>query len=360
MLAIDTAEAVKSAARPATPDEIDFGKTFTGNFFIMEHLHGRWQNARIESLDKFRIHPAAVVFHYGQAIFEGLKAYRQPGGGIALFRAEMNARRLNSSAERLDMPTVEEEHFFDAVSTLVRLERDSVMPPPGSLYLRPTMVGSEPCIRVSSANEYIFYILALPAGPYFKGATAGPGSIDVLVTRKVVRASRGGTGAAKTSANYAGTLGIIAEAKKIGCSQVLFLNAHEGDLVEEMGGMNVFFVVDGVMVTPPLDGVILPGITRDSVIRLAKDLDIRCEEKPVSIQAIEDGIQSGAVTEAIACGTAATVTCIGALHFEDGRALEIGDRTAGPITRKLYSRLMAIQYGEAPDTHEWIREIVAP
>jgi len=344
-------------AKPLDPSQIDFGKTFTPNLFRTEFRDGDWQEPRIEPLRPFELHPGAIVLHYAQTIFEGLKAYPHKDGRIVLFRPEMNARRFNRSAQRMALPEVEEDFFLDAVRQLVETERFHVPPAPGSLYIRPTMIGSEPSIGVKRAKECVFFILALPAGSYFKEARSGPGAVNVLVSESVARVCPGGTGSVKAGGNYAVTLQITQEAVRKGCSQVLFLDAFERRRIEEMGGMNVFFVRDGELVTPPLSDTILAGITRDTILHLARDLEIPARETVLEIEQVVEEINNGRISEAIACGTAAAVTGIGALHFEGGSVVRIGEGQPGPITSRLYERLVGIQYGELPDEHGWIHEV---
>jgi len=325
----------------------------------MEYREGSWQDPRIESLRSFDLHPAAIVFHYGQAIFEGLKAFRHADGKIVLFRPEMNADRLNRSAGRLDMPAIDAGFFLEAASALVDHESSFVPPAPGSLYLRPTMIGIEPCIGVKSANEFLFYILALPAGSYFKEVIDNAGSIRVLISESSTRAARGGTGNVKAAGNYAASLKITSLAKSLGCAQVLFLDAVERSYVEEMGGMNIFFVKNDTLITPSLSDTILAGITRDTILHLARDFGIPVQEEPVHIGDVISGIQSGTITEALACGTAASVTGIGAFQFEDGHAISVGYTCPGPLTNMLFDRIRSIQFGEFPDDHRWLFQVRA-
>ena len=340
-------------------EDVEFGTMFTPNMFMMHYRDGAWRDARIEPLTKICLHPGATVFHYAQEVFEGLKAFRQTSGNIVLFRPEMNARRMNQSARRLAMPDIPEDVFLEAVSRLVEVERDNVPPSPGCLYIRPTMIGIQPLVKVAAANEYLFFILTLVTGPYFKGTSGrDPGAVDVFVAQSVTRASPGGMGAVKAGANYAGTLNITAKAvKEFGCGQVLFLDARNGQLIEEMGGMNVGFVVDGCLVTPPLSGTILPGVTRDSLLTICKDLGIPTRVEPIEIEQLVAGLTSGRVTEAFACGTAAVVTGIRSFKFEDGRVVQVPGQTPGPVSQALFDRLRAIQYGDYPDRYGWVRVV---
>jgi branched-chain amino acid aminotransferase len=268
----------------------------------------------------------------------------------------MNARRMNQSAERLSMPPIDEALFLEGLSRLVEHERFYIPAAPGSLYLRPIMFGTEACIGVRSSSDFIFYVLALPTGAYFK-ESRGTGMVDVLVSESVARAAKGGTGHVKAAGNYAVTLQVIMEARRKGCAQVLFLDAAERTRVEEMGGMNVFFVRDGELITPPLNQTILNGITRDSMLRVAPDLGIPAREEVIHIDDVVRDIESGRITEAIACGTAAVLTGIRSLQFENGRVVRLPGDTAGPVTSAVYDRLVGIQYGEHPDPYGWITEV---
>lgn len=342
-------------ANPLDPSRIAFGKTFSPHFFVAEYRDGGWTGARIAPLEPFSLHPGALVLHYAQEIFEGLKAFVQPDGGVALFRPGMNARRFQASAERMAMPKVDESLFLDAVLGLAETDRAWVPEYPGSLYIRPAMIATQPYIGVGSSTEYKFFVITLPAGKYFSNLDSGPGAVDVLVAESMVRAWPGGTGNVKTAANYAITLQITAKATAAGLGQVLFLDASPERRVEELGGMNVMFVEDGGLVTPPLGGTILPGITRDSVIRLAAEAGIAVREYAYTLEELTSGVKSGQITEAIACGTAAVVTGIRTLCFENAARLPVGStKDPGPITRTLFERLQGIQYGRQPDSFGWL------
>ena len=354
---------ITNVTRPTTPPEplearkLEFGKMFTPNFFVTEYENGQWRNPRIQKLEPFSLHPASMVFHYCQTVFEGLKAFRQKNGRIVLFRPEMNARRFQKSADRLSIPKIEEAFFLEAVHALVENERHFVPEAPGCLYVRPVVMGVDPALGVKSSSGFIFFVITLPSGPYFKDAGEGPGSIDVLVATSVVRSAPGIMGSTKAGANYAGTLKVTEDAKKTGCSQVLFLDARDHKFIEEMGGMNVMFVENGRLRTPPLSDTILKGVTRESLLTIARELGIETSEEPISIDEVVAGVKSGAITEAMACGTAAVVIGIRNLHFEDGSSIRVSSQCPGPITSKLYDTLVAIQYGRAADSHGWIREV---
>jgi branched-chain amino acid aminotransferase len=342
------------------PKDIEFGRTCTPNYFIAEYRGGRWQDPRIEALHRFSLHPAANVFHYGQAIFEGLKAYRQGEERLALFRPEMNAKRFDDSAERMGMPVVGEELFLEAIHRLVDIERAFVPNAPGTLYIRPTMIGTEACLGVRSSNEFLFYVITLPSGGYFKEMHSGTGTVRVYVEQATARAAHGGTGAVKAAANYAVTLKTITDAKQRGCSQVLYTDSNRHQRIEELGGMNVFFVRDGELITPTLShGTILPGVTRASLLELGPSLGVPAREQDIDIDDVIAGIESGSITEAIACGTAATVVGISDLVLGDGSSHKVGDGNLGPITRRLFDEIQGIQFGTVPDRFGWTSQVHA-
>jgi branched-chain amino acid aminotransferase len=340
------------------PAKLEFGKTFAPDWFVSEYREGVWQNSRIEPVHNISLHPAAIVFHYGQSIFEGLKAYRWANGKTALFRPKENARRFARSAERMAMPPVDPEFFVEALKALVRTDIEWIPREPGSLYIRPTMMGTETAIGVHASGEFLFFILVLPSGAYFKETgVSATGTVTVYVAETTSRAASGGTGDVKASANYAISLHTIEEGKKRGCSQVLFLDSNGHREVEELGGMNVFFVEKNTLYTPPLQGTILPGITRDSVIQVARDLGLTVKETPIQIDEAAEKIEAGRLTEVFACGTAAVVVGIRELIFETGRRLVIADGTSGEVTRKLNTELQGIQFGRVPDRHGWIETL---
>lgn len=359
MIRIANLSAQKTPAYSLDPKDLEFGRLFTPNFFVCEYRGGKWQDPRIEAMHKFELHPASNVFHYAQAIFEGLKAYRHADDQLALFRPEMNAKRFDLSATRMGIPPVGEELFLEAVHRLVDIERNFVPQRPGTLYIRPTIIGTEPCLGVRSSSEFIFYVMTLPSGGYFKEMADGTGTVRVFVEQATSRAASGGTGAVKAAANYAVTLKTITRAKERACSQVLFLDADRRQRVEELGGMNVFFVRNGELITPALNGTILPGVTRDSLLRLGPSLGIPSREQDIDIDVVAQEVESGNITEAIACGTAATVVGISELVFEDGRVLKVGGGSLGPVTRRLFDEIQAIQFGLSPDPFGWVSPVHA-
>ena len=345
---------VPEAERARLLENPGFGRIFTDHMVTVTWEDGRgWHDARVGERKPFRLDPASAVLHYAQEIFEGMKAYRTEQGAITLFRPEENARRFQRSAERLAMPVMPEELFLDAVEQLVRIDRDWIPSGDGSLYLRPFMFADEAFLGVRPANSYTFCVIASPVGAYFKG---GEKPIDVWISDAYSRAAPGGTGAAKCGGNYAASLIAQAEATRNGCDQVVFLDAAEHRYVDEFGGMNIFFVMeDGTLVTPAL-GTILPGITRASLIRLARDEGIAVEERAYGFDEWQADVAHGRLKEVFACGTAAVVAPIGGVrHF--GGEFAIADGAVGPVTRKLRDALVGIQRGTRADVYGWLRMV---
>ena len=344
--------AAERAAKLADPG---FGRVFTDHMTVIRYSQAKgWHDAHIESRANFAVDPALAVLHYAQEIFEGLKAYRREDGGVNLFRPDANARRFFHSAERMAMAPLPEAFFIDAVEELVRIDRDWIPGGDGSLYLRPFMFASEVFLGVKPSAEYIFAVIASPVGSYFKG---GPAPVSIWVSENYTRAAIGGTGAVKCGGNYAASLRAQAEAIERGCDQVVFLDALERRYVEELGGMNVFFVFDdGSLLTPPL-GTILPGITRDSIITLAKAAGTPVREEAYSIDQWRKEAASGRLKEAFACGTAAVISPIGKVCSASGDFL-ISGGAAGPVAMGLRKKLVDIQYGRVPDPHNWIKKVL--
>lgn len=333
-------------------DRLSFGVDFTDRMFVMEYDRGKgWHSARITKFQNFSLSPATMALHYGQAAFEGLKAYPRTNARAALFRPEQNLRRMNVSADRLCMPPIDEEFVLDCLKTLVRLEADWIPGGEGqSLYIRPTYVGIDPMIKVHASDKYLFFIILSPVGAYFKG---GFSAARILVEEEF-SAAKGGTGFTKACGNYGASLRAGEKAVEGGYDQVLWLDACHHKYVEEVGSMNIFFVIDGKLVTPALQGSILPGITRDSTIILARDLGYEVEERLVSIDEIIEGIETGRVQEVFGTGTACVISPVGVLGYK-GRDYVIGDGDVGSITRRLYEELTSIQYGTDEDRFGWIQ-----
>ena len=334
---------------------LGFGTLFTDHMAVVRWTEGKgWHSAQITARAPFALDPAASVLHYAQEIFEGMKAYRHEGGRVVLFRPDENARRFNESAKRMAMPELPEEVFLAAVDKLIAQDLKWVPEGEGSLYLRPFMFASEAFLGVRPAKEYIFCVIASPVGPYFKG---GAKAVTIWTSQGYTRAAAGGTGAAKCGGNYAASLIAQAEAAAHGCDQVAFLDARENRWVEELGGMNVFFVFkDGSIVTPPLQGTILPGITRKSLLQLAADAGITITERLYSFDEWQADATSGKLAEAFACGTAAVVAGIGKVKHAGGEFL-VGDGQTGPVTQRLREALVGLQRGQTNDPYGWVRPV---
>jgi branched-chain amino acid aminotransferase len=343
----------KRAAQLVDPG---FGRVFTDHMATIRYSEAKgWHDARIAARAPLTVDPSTAVLHYAQEIFEGMKAYRQADGSIALFRPDANARRFNNSARRMAMAELPEDLFLESIRQLVKIDVDWIPGgPDGALYLRPFMIASEVFLGVKPSAEYLYMVIASSVGAYWKG---GARPVSIWVSRNFTRAAPGGTGDAKCGGNYAASLAAQAEAIRKGCDQVVFLDAAERRWVEELGGMNVFFVFDdGSISTPPLTGTILPGITRDSILTLARDAGLTVREEPYAIDQWRADAASGRLTEAFACGTAAVVTPIGRV-VEEGGAFDIGGGDTGQTTQRLLDSLTAIQRGRNADPHGWVQSI---
>jgi branched-chain amino acid aminotransferase len=343
--------------KPKFTDEskLGFGKIFTDRMLLVEWKVGQgWVDARIKKYESFTLDPAALVLHYAQEIFEGLKAYKWQDGTIALFRPEMNARRFNHSADRLCMPAVPEELFVKGIEQLVSLERDWIPSAEGtSLYIRPTMIAVEPLVGVKPSDHYYFYVILSPVGAYYSN---GFNPVKIMVEDKYVRATPGGTGEAKTGGNYASSLKAGLEAKEKGFDQVLWLDGVHKRYIEEVGSMNMFFAYGDTIVTAPLEGSILNGITRDCVMKLAASLNLKVEERLIDVDDLMSDIKSGKITEAFGSGTAAVITPVGTLAYK-GESLTVNDGGVGKHTQELYDTLTGIQTGKIADTFGWVKKI---
>ncbi len=333
-----------------------FGRYFTDHMVVIDFDSAAgWHDPRVVPYGPFTIDPATMVLHYGQEIFEGLKAYAQPDGSVSTFRPGANAARLNRSADRLGMPQLPPELFVGSLRELVAADREWV--PTGdeaSLYFRPFMFANEVGLGVRPANRYVYSVIASPAGAYFAG---GIEPVTVWWSTEYVRAAPGGTGAAKTGGNYAASLAAQAQAAAKGCDQVVWLDAVERRWVEEMGGMNLCFVfgsgADVEVVTPELTGSLLPGVTRDSLLQMARDRGYRATERRISTDEWAKKAESGELTEVFACGTAAVITPVGSVRHAEG-SFDIAGGVTGPVTLELREALTALQRGTAPDTHGWL------
>ena len=349
-------ELLPADKRGECPQELSFGNAFSDHMFTQQYdADTGWHDAAVQPFHNFTLHPAASVLHYGQEIFEGLKAYRRADGGINLFRPDQNVRRFNLSADRIVMPRVDEQLHLEAIKTLVQADQAWVPDQSGaSLYIRPAMFASTPKLGLGAAASYMHFIIAGPVGPYFK---EGFNPVSVYVSDVCRRAVIGGIGEAKTGGNYAASLFMSEEVARKGYTQVLWLDAIEGRYVEEVGAMNICFAYkDGTIVTPALSGSILAGITRDSVLRLAPTLGYPVKEQKLDINTVLDDIDSGEITEVFGCGTAAAISPVGRLAYKD-RDYVVNDNKAGPVARRLFEELTAIQYGTVEDPFSWIHSV---
>lgn len=340
--------------------EPGFGRYFTDHMVSIDYSEGQgWHNARVLPYGPITVDPSAVVLHYAQEVFEGLKAYRWNGDAIVSFRPEANAARLQRSSRRLAIPELPEELFIESLRQLIAVDSAWVPPAGGeeSLYLRPFVIATEPGLGVRPATEYRYLLIASPAGAYFKG---GIKPVSVWLSTEYVRASPGGTGAAKFGGNYAASLLAQAEASEHGCDQVVWLDAIERRYVEEMGGMNLFFVFgsggSARLVTPELSGSLLPGITRDSLLQLATDAGFAIEERKIDVEEWRKGVATGEITEVFACGTAAVITPVSHVKYGDGE-FTVADGEPGEVTMALRDTLTGIQRGTFADTHGWMARL---
>lgn len=342
-------------AKPVDESSLGFGKLFTDHMFLVEYDEGiGWHDARIQPYGPLAIDPASPVLHYSQEIFEGLKVYRRNDGGLQMFRPWENANRMNQSAERMCMPELDADFQVKAMRTLVELEQDWVPHREGtSLYLRPTMIAHGAELGVHPAKKFLYYIICSPAGSYYKNGMA---PVKIHIEDRYVRAVKGGTGAAKTGGNYSASLKAAFEAGKKGFDQVLWLDGRENKYVEEVGAMNMVFVMDGKLVTAPTGGSILPGITRKSVLQLARDKSITVEERPISVEELFQAYAEGRLTEAFGTGTAAVISPVGLLAYHD-RSMPLSDGKIGPVAQDMYDTLVGIQRGDRPDPYDWILKL---
>ncbi len=334
---------------------LGFGKKFTDHMFVMNYTQGQgWHDGRIVPYGPFELDPSCMVFHYAQEIFEGMKAYRTADGSVQLFRPIENARRINNSAERMCIPAIPEEDFVDAVKELVAVEESWVPHSAGtSLYIRPFIIATDAALGVHASKTYIFCIICSPSGSYY---AAGINPVKIYVENDDVRAVRGGTGYTKCGGNYAGSIRAASKAEEAGYSQVLWLDGVERKYIEEVGAMNVMFKIGGKVVTPALNGTVLPGITRKSCIELIRSWGIEVEERLLSAEELFDAAENGLLEEAWGTGTAAVVSPIGEMKWND-RVVTVNGGEIGSLTQKLYDELTGIQWGRVEDTRGWIVKV---
>ncbi|MDR4228850.1 branched-chain amino acid aminotransferase [Bacillus mojavensis] len=348
-------EKITSKKEKPDPSSLGFGKYFTDYMFVMDYEEEKgWHHPRLTPYAPIMLDPSSSVFHYGQAVFEGLKAYRTEDGRVLLFRPEQNIKRLNRSCQRMSMPPVDEELVLEALTQLVELEKEWVPREKGtSLYIRPFVIATEPSLGVKASKNYTFMIVLSPVGSYY-GDQLQP--INIYVEDEFVRAVNGGVGNAKTSGNYAASLQAQQKANELGYDQVLWLDAIEKKYAEEVGSMNIFFVINGEVVTPALSGSILSGITRASAIELIRSWGIPVREEKISIDDIYAASARGELTEVFGTGTAAVVTPVGELNIH-GRTVIVNDRQIGEISKKLYQTITDIQLGKVKDPFHWTVEV---
>lgn len=346
----------KRKAPPNVNDPISFGAVTSDHMLVCDFIaqKGGWQAAEIKPFEHFTMRPDSLVFHYGQTIFEGMKAFRsaKEEDGIFIFRPNMNAKRMVNSAIRLAMEPFPEQYFLQCVKELINIDRDWVLPRPGSLYIRPAMIPLDEGVSYRAAKNYRFFIFTSPAKDYFQNNQ----TISVYIERKLSRVAIGGCGEAKCGGNYAAALQPMAKAKGVGAEQILWLDAASHEYVEEAGAMNVMFVYGNKIVTPQLSGSILHGVTRDSILQIAKDMGYETEETKININDLIMDIKNNKVTEAFACGTAAVVSPIGSLHDKEEK-IQVADGYPGKVSLALKDRLLAIQTGAALDKFNWLVKI---
>jgi branched-chain amino acid aminotransferase len=336
--------------------ELGFGKHFADHMFLVDYTpEQNWHDARIVPYQPFDVEPSNLMIHYGQSIFEGLKAFRWADGSVNVFRLADHAERFARSAERLCMPTFDQQMLIDAINLLVDVDRNWVPAAHGTaLYLRPTLIATDNALGVRPSNSYLMFVISSPVGSYY---SKGSAPTRILVEESYTRATQGGLGAAKTAANYAASMLAAREAKAKGFDQVLWLDAHEHRFVEEVGTMNIFFVIDDVLITPPLTGTILDGITRRTVLELASEWNLPIEERPISMEEVVAAHRQGTLQEVFGSGTAAVISQVGELFYK-GEPLVIADRHDS-LRERFYKAITAIHYGDVPDTHGWMTPVKA-
>ena len=337
--------------KPAKGEKLGFGKIFTDHMFMMNYTEGKgWHDARIVPYGAIELEPAAMVFHYGQEMFEGLKAYKGADGKIRLFRPDMNAKRANASNERLCIPEIPEDIFVEAIKEVVKIDADWVPEEDGtSLYIRPFVIATDEFLGVAPSKTYLFIVILAPSGAYYENGLA---PVGIWIEDEYVRAVKGGMGFAKTGGNYAASLAAQVKAHDDGYSQVLWLDGVERKYIEEVGAMNIFFKIDGKIITPMLNGSILPGITRNSVIELCKRMGYTVEERKVSVDELVEAAKNGKLEECFGTGTAAVISPVGKLRYKDDVYM-INNNEIGEVSQKLYDKVTGIQWGKCEDELGW-------
>ena len=337
--------------KPAPGTKLGFGKIFTDHMFMMNYTEGKgWHDPRIVPYQNISLDPSAMVFHYGQEMFEGLKAYKNPDGNVYLFRPDMNAKRTNNTNDRLVIPQLPVEDFVQAVSAVVDVDRDWIPTEPGtSLYIRPFIIATDEFLGVAPSKTYLFMVILSPSGAYYESGLA---PVGIWIEDEYVRAVRGGIGFAKTGGNYAASLIAQQKAHDAGFSQVLWLDGVERKYIEEVGAMNIFFKIAGKVVTPSLNGSILPGITRNSVLQLCRDWGYEVEERKISADELLEAQAKGTLEECFGTGTAAVISPVGKLRYKDD-VMTINGGEIGALSQKLYDTITGIQTGRLPDEKGW-------
>ena len=355
MIDIKIEESNNKKAKPDPNEDISFGTIFTDHMFVMDYEESKgWINPRIVEYRDFSISPAALVFHYGQTMFEGMKAYKTDDGRTVLFRPQKNIERANNSNKRLCIPEIPEEDFLQAIMELVKIDEEWIPTKKGSsLYIRPFIIATEPTLNVKPASQYKFMIILSPVGAYYK---EGLNPVKIWIEDEYVRAVRGGIGEAKTGGNYAASMLSQEKAHEAGYSQVLWLDGVEHKYIEEVGAMNIFFIISGKIVTPMLNGSILPGVTRNSVIELCKDWGYEVEERKVSADEIYEAAKNNTLEEVFGSGTAAVISPVGTLKFGD-EVFEINNNNIGDISQKIYDTITGIQTSKVKDKFNWVVQV---
>ena len=351
MLDIKITKTPQPQAKPQPGQKLGFGKIFTDHMFIMNYTEGQgWHDPRIVPFQRISLSPAAMVYHYGQEMFEGLKAYKGENGDVFLFRPDMNAKRTNNTNDRLVIPQLPVEDFVQAVSAVVDVDRDWIPTEPGtSLYIRPFIIATDEFLGVAPSKTYLFMVILAPSGAYYESGLA---PVGIWIEDEYVRAVRGGMGFAKTGGNYAASLIAQQKAHDAGYSQVLWLDGVERKYIEEVGAMNIFFKIAGKVVTPSLNGSILPGITRDSVIQVCKDWGYEVEERKISADELLEAQRNGTLEECWGTGTAAVISPVGKLRYKDD-VMDINGGNIGQLSQKLYDTITGIQLGRLEDKRGW-------
>ncbi|PKM51813.1 MAG: branched chain amino acid aminotransferase [Firmicutes bacterium HGW-Firmicutes-7] len=355
MLNIKIEKTTQPKQKPINPDDLGFGQLFSDHMFEMTYTEGQgWHDPEIKPYQPIVLDPSAMVFHYGQEMFEGLKAYKTKDGRVLLFRPEKNIERTNITNERLCIPMVDEEDILQAIKAIVSIDKDWIPEAEGtSLYIRPFIIATDPFLGVRPSNTYKFLIIVGPVGAYYK---EGINPVKIWVENEYVRAVKGGTGYAKTGGNYAASLKAQVKAKENGYTQVLWLDGIERKYIEEVGTMNVFFKINGQVITPSLEGSILPGITRNSVIELLKSWNIPITERKISIDEVYEAAQAGTLEEVFGTGTAAVISPVGELNW-NGKIFKVNGGEIGALSQRVYDYITGIQTGKLEDVFNWVVEV---